>query len=367
MPCGLTRAVSISHIIWDHFETASIKIELQTQSRPKHFQLGWLELAWKMRGPNCLSETSLSCWKVLLFFSFFRRLRCDLRRLPKAPSPCPAKWHRITPQRIWNIGLALDPLNSSSYQVISAAKAPCCWCAVQKTHEHVGLLQFLTSKNAVVQSHTPTFPSFQLASASATIACHFGWAPLQDFPIFTMQLCKTSPQLTSKRHDMIWTTKDTMDTSCWKSAAHQIPGFLPRSRCLQWKRWKTKYHISSKKKTQLWNPTKPNGPVASINGWLQCPGGNFAKHIPNTSNEHSKHLSPRPNLAKAQAKTEICRTDSEKWKVEKVSPTSKHQWRPVKFAIATWNGGISQLKAPLAVEDCKRSIGTNKNFELRAP
>lgn len=210
------------------------------------------------------------------FFSFFRRLRCDLRRLPKAPSSCPAKWHRITPQRIWNIGLALDPLNSSSYQVISAAKAPCCWCAVQKTHEHVGLLQFLTSKNAVVQSQTPTFPSFQLASANATIACHFGWAPLQDFPIFTTQLCKTSPQITSKRHDMIMirTTKDTPTTlsMLWTPRAGNLQhikfqDFGQDRGASNEKGEKHNIIFFRKKKTQLWNPTGTQR-TCGIHQWL---------------------------------------------------------------------------------------------------
>ena len=162
-------------------------------------------------------------------------------------------------------------------------------------------------------------------------------------------------------YDMIWTTvvdtidaMDTMDTSCWKSAAHQIPGFLPRSRGLQWKKI---VHRMSWKKCPA-TTLKPNGPVASINGWLQCPLKLWAhpirpwchaKHIPNTSNEHSKHLSPRPNLAKAQAKTEICRTDSEKWKVEKVSPSSSEicycymEWWHIPTESSTGCGRLQEI------------------------
>lgn len=145
------------------------------------------------------------------------------------------------------------------------------------------MLQFLTSKNAVVQSHTPTFPSFQFASASATIACHFGWAPLQDFPIFTTQLCKTSPQITSKRHDMDYQghTKGTIDIyRCYGHLVLEICS-ASNSRIL------AKIALPPMKKlghkmcpvvaasTTLKPNPGPNGPVASINGWLQCPGGNF--------------------------------------------------------------------------------------------
>ncbi len=68
-------------------------------------------------------------------------------------------------------------------------------------------------------------------------------------------------------------------------------------------------------------------PVASINGWLQCPCSISDIHA--TSETHSKHLSPTPNLARAQAKTEICKRETRETNENGTQSSCKNRFREV--------------------------------------
>ena len=148
------------------------------------------------------------------------------------------------------------------------------------------------------------------------------WAPLQDFPIFTTQLCKTSPQQpTSTRHKMDY-------HGHYRHYGHLVLEICSASNSRIFAKIALPPMKKVGRKIDCQNFETQNPPVASINGWLQCPWSTSDIHA--TSETHSKHLSPRPNLAKAQAKTEICKRETGETNENGTQSSCKNRFREVK-------------------------------------